>query len=189
MLELRLTLYSYLEAKRYYERKRRAETITEEEEITWLSIEKAEKSRNKVRIATMKAEFAAQQEEMDEDTLDINDLFYPDEPLTPAATSETKKRSRQESGHHVNESDGEEYVSLGQRLIVLSLINSSPAGSLQRRRQSQPRRKEQLIAQQSVPLRIRQSQRAKLQLSKSKSSPRSKSSRCAMLACSPIWRV
>jgi len=51
----------------------------------------------------MEAEFAAQQEEMDEDTLDINDLFYPDEPLVPAATSKAKKRSRQDS-------DDEEYV-------------------------------------------------------------------------------
>lgn len=101
-----LTHYRYLGAKRNYERKRRAGTITEEEEITWLSIEKAEKSRNAARIATMEAEMAAQQEEMDEDTLSTNDLFYPDEPLIPSATSKTKKRSRQDS-------EGEEYVFFG----------------------------------------------------------------------------
>jgi len=56
---------------------------------------------------------AAQQEEMDEDTLSTNDLFYPDEPMLPA-TSTNKKRSHQA---YVEDDDEEQYMYV---IILLS---------------------------------------------------------------------
>lgn len=55
----------------------------------------------------MQAEMEADQEEMNEDTITTNDLFYEDEPYVPA-TSAANKRPRQDSGYHVIDGDDED---------------------------------------------------------------------------------
>lgn len=101
-----LTLPRYLDAKRDYNQKRRAGTLTVEEEIIWLSLEMAEKSRAKIKSVTSQAQVEAVQEEAAEDVVNGNDLFWDDEPVAPALL-ESNKRSRS-SG--VEDGDDVEYV-------------------------------------------------------------------------------